>query len=44
MDPYAKVISGRDRWGEEPNWDNPYQYRSRIAFDTLIGKAIIHLR
>ena len=33
MDPYAKVISGRDRWGEEPNWDNPYQYRSRIAFD-----------
>ena len=33
MDPYAKVISGRDRWGEEPHWDNPYQYRSRIAFD-----------
>ena len=33
MDPYAKVVSGRDVWGEEPDWSNPYQYRSRVAFD-----------
>ena len=33
MDPYARVISGRDEWGVEPDWQNPYQYRSRVAFD-----------
>jgi glycogen operon protein len=33
MDPYARVISGRDEWGVEPNWDRSYQYRSRVAFD-----------
>jgi len=33
MDPYARVISGRDEWGMEPDWDKPYQYRSRVAFD-----------
>lgn len=33
MDPYAKIIGGRDVWGETPNWDNPYQHRARIAFD-----------
>jgi len=33
MDPYARVISGRDEWGVEPDWDKPYQYRSRVAFD-----------
>ena len=33
MDPYARVISGRDEWGIEPDWTKPYQYRSRIAFD-----------
>jgi len=33
MDPYAKVIGGRDVWGEEPDWDNPYQHRARVVFD-----------
>jgi isoamylase len=33
MDPYSKIIGGRDVWGEEPNWNNPYQHRSRLAFD-----------
>ena len=33
MDPYARVLSGRDVWGVEPNWDEKYQYRSRVAFD-----------
>ncbi len=33
MDPYAKVIGGRDVWGVTPNWDNPYQHRARISLD-----------
>jgi glycogen operon protein len=33
MDPYSKIIGGRDVWGEEPDWSNPYQHRSRLAFD-----------
>lgn len=33
MDPYARVLSGRDEWGVEPDWSKNYQYRSRVAFD-----------
>lgn len=33
MDPYAKVIGGRDVWGVTPNWDDIYQHRARISFD-----------
>lgn len=33
MDPYAKIIGGRDVWGVEPDWSDPYQHRSRLAFD-----------
>ncbi|GAB4369523.1 MAG: glycogen debranching protein GlgX [Elainellaceae cyanobacterium] len=33
MDPYAKIIGGRDVWGEEPDWSDPCQHRSRLAFD-----------
>lgn len=33
MDPYAKIIGGRDIWGQEPDWNDPYQHRSRLAFD-----------
>ena len=33
MDPYAKLIAGRDVWGKEPDWINNYQYRSRVVFD-----------
>jgi isoamylase len=33
MDPYARAIGGRDVWGEEPDWNDPYQHRARIAFD-----------
>lgn len=33
MDPYAKLIGGRDVWGETPDWNNIYQHRSKIAFD-----------
>ena len=33
LDPYAKVTSGRDVWGDTPDWSNAYQYRARIAVD-----------
>lgn len=33
LDPYAKIIGGRDIWGVQPNWDNIYQHRSKIAFE-----------
>jgi isoamylase len=29
MDPYARVIAGRDIWGEPPDWDDIYHHRSR---------------
>ncbi len=33
MDPYAKVIGGRDVWGTSPDWDAVYPHRARLAFD-----------
>ena len=32
-DPYARVIGGRDVWREEPDWNDVYQHRARLAFD-----------
>lgn len=33
LDPYAKSIAGRDRWGTSPDWDTVCPYRSRPIFD-----------
>ncbi|MDB9510041.1 glycogen debranching protein GlgX [Kamptonema animale CS-326] len=33
LDPYAKIIGGRDIWGVTPDWNDIYQHRSRISFD-----------
>lgn len=33
LDPYAKLISGRDEWGKEVDDTNPYQHRARILFE-----------
>ncbi|MEB3311580.1 MAG: glycogen debranching protein GlgX [Snowella sp.] len=33
LDPYAKIIGGRDIWGVTPDWNDVYQHRGRIAFD-----------
>lgn len=33
LDPYAKLIVGRDVWGEQPNWKSLYQYRARVVQD-----------
>ncbi len=32
-DPYARSLGGRDTWLAEPNWDDIYPYRSRLAFE-----------
>ena len=33
MDPYARLISGRNVWGEEPNWEQLYPYRAKVSTD-----------
>ncbi|WP_242046068.1 MULTISPECIES: hypothetical protein [Calothrix] len=33
LDPYAKIIGGRDVWGVTPDWSDIYHHRARIAFD-----------
>lgn len=33
LDPYARVVAGRDVWGAKPDWDAPYPFRGRISFD-----------
>jgi glycogen operon protein len=32
-DPYARLLSGRNQWGAQPDWSDQYRYRSRLAFD-----------
>ncbi len=39
LDPYAKAIGGRDRWGDTPDWDDVCQYRGRLAFDDFDWEA-----
>ena len=33
LDPYAKLICGRDVWGKDPDWSNSFQHRGRVVFD-----------
>jgi glycogen operon protein len=33
MDPYARLISGRDAWGHHPDWSVAYQHRARVLHD-----------
>src|SRR3954447_4327042 len=33
LDPYARVIGGRDRWGVPPDWSETYHHRARLSFD-----------
>jgi isoamylase len=39
LDPYAKIIGGRDVWGTPPNWDDVYQHRARLAPDDFDWEA-----
>ena len=39
MDPYAKVIGGRDVWGKTPDWDDVYQHRARLVYDDFDWEA-----
>lgn len=33
MDPYVKAVGGREVWGKEPDFDDPFPHRGRIFFD-----------
>ncbi|MFW5961872.1 MAG: glycogen debranching protein GlgX, partial [bacterium] len=33
LDPYAKAVSGREVWGETPDWEKEFAHRSRVIFD-----------
>lgn len=45
MDPYAKMIGGRDVWRDPPDWKtNPYQYRARVILDDFDWKEERPLR
>ena len=33
LDPYAKLIGGRDIWGVTPDWDDVYHHRAKIVND-----------
>ena len=33
LDPYAKAISGREVWGQNPDYNNKFQHRGRIIYD-----------
>jgi isoamylase len=35
LDPYAKAVGGREVWGTQPDYDNPYQHRARIVLDSF---------
>jgi glycogen operon protein len=33
LDPYAKAVGGRDRWGQPPDWNDVYPHRARLVPD-----------
>ena len=33
LDPYAKLVSGRNRWGKEPDWNDPFQHRGCVIME-----------
>ncbi len=33
LDPYAKLVSGRNIWGREPDWSNPFQHRGCVILE-----------
>jgi isoamylase len=33
LDPYARAMGGRDKWGEEPDWNSKFPLRSRLVFE-----------
>jgi isoamylase len=44
MDPYTKMIGGRDVWRHQPDWSDPYQHRARVIFDDFDWKGDSPLR
>ncbi|KAB8144948.1 glycogen debranching protein GlgX [Chloroflexia bacterium SDU3-3] len=44
LDPYAKGVSGRDTWGQPPDWDNAFQHRSFLIYDDFDWESDTPLR
>ena len=44
LDPYAKLVSGRNVWGVEPDWNKPFQYRSKIILDDFDREGDVPLK
>lgn len=43
LDSYAKSVSGRNIWGEEPDFENEFQHRGRIIYDDFDWEGDIPL-
>lgn len=43
VDPYAKVITGREKWGNHNHYFNPYSLRGGFAFQTFDWKEDLPL-
>lgn len=44
LDPYAKSVSGRTKWGEEPDSENPFVHRGRIVMTDYAWDGDTQLR
>ncbi|MCR4892685.1 MAG: hypothetical protein K5989_10960 [Lachnospiraceae bacterium] len=44
LDPYAKSVSGRVRWGERPDPDEPFVHRGRVIMEDYDWDGDTHLR
>lgn len=33
LDPYAKLVSGRNKWGREPDWSDAFQHRGCVILE-----------
>ncbi len=44
LDPYAKMVSGRTTWGEEPDWDAPFPLRGQVIMEDYDWEGDVPLR
>ncbi len=44
LDPYAKLVSGRNVWGKQPDWSNEFQYRSKVILDDFDWEGDVPLQ
>ena len=44
LDPYAKSVSGRRHWGDEPDWSDPFLHRGRVILEDFDWEGDTPLR